>query len=177
MQTSDRVLARRYAKAFFETVKAADAPRLRKDLAVAIKLLRDHQGALRHPLTPASGKSRLLREQLGDQVGEESRRFIEYLIKRKRYMLLPFVAAEMERIIDEETKTARAHVRVARPLDEAGKSELQKRLSKYLGKEVILDVKEDPALIGGIVVKVGDKVLDASVTRQLERLREKFLAA
>ena len=177
MQTSDRVVARRYAKAFFESVKPDAAARLRRDLSGSIKSLRDKQSVLRHPLLPVSEKAKVLHKVLGDQVGSETLRFLELLIKRKRFELLPYVSAEFERIADEETKVARAHVRVAHPLGEHAQAELEKKLAKYLGRTVVLDVKVDAALIGGIVVKVGDKVLDASASRGLERLKEKLLAA
>lgn len=177
MQSSDRVLAKRYARALFQSAAEGQAPRLRKELGAALKVLRDHQAALRHPLLPAAEKARLLRGALGEQAREDTRRFLEVLIRRKRFELLPAVAAEFEQIADEAAQTARAHVRVARPLAEPERAALESRLARVLGRAVVLDVKEDPTLIGGIVVRVGDQVLDASVARQLERLKEKLLAA
>lgn len=173
MQTSDRVVARRYARALFESSRS-DPATLRKELSAALRGLRDQQTTLRHPLLAAGEKSKLIRRVLGGQLSADTAQFLDLLIRRKRFDLLPYIAAELERIADEETKVARAHVRVAFALGEAEKAALQQRLEKYLGRSVAMDLKEDPALLGGIVVKVGDRVLDASITRQLERLREKL---
>lgn len=177
MASNDRVLAKRYAQALFENAGAAQSARVRKELGAALKLLRNHTAALRHPLSAPAEKVRLMKELVGDQVGADVRRFLELLILRKRFELLPYAAAEMEKIADEATRTARAHVRAARPLSDAEKAEIEKRLGAYLKKTVIADVKEDPSLIGGLVVKVGDLVLDASVLRQLSRMKEKLLSA
>src|SRR3954467_13540232 len=108
MQTSDRVAARRYAKALFETAKPEDSGRLRRDLAAALKGLRPQQASLRHPLMPLADKAKLLHKVLGDSVGSETLRFLEILLKRKRFDLLQVIAGEFEKIADSETKVARA---------------------------------------------------------------------
>lgn len=177
MKASDRTLARRYAKALLE---AADSPearaRVAPDIGHALRLLREHEVRLRHPMVPAAEKARLLEAAFGRQVSDATRRFVELLLKKKRFGLLALVAKEVESLADEGAGIRRALVRSAAPLGEEEKGRLARTLEGFLGGRVIVDVKEDPALIGGLVVRAGDWVLDASLKRHLERLKSRFLA-
>jgi F-type H+-transporting ATPase subunit delta len=77
-----------------------------------------------------------------------------------------------EQLLDEEHGIKRAEVVAATGLDEEAVSSLKGTLKKLVGQEVQLEVKEDPSLIGGVVARVGDLVLDGSVKSQLESLKD-----
>ena len=84
------------------------------------------------------------------------------------------IARVYGRLAADKRGVAKAVVRTARPLSADAQKTLSSHLKKFAGKDVELDVKEDPELIGGVTVKIGDWVLDSSLRGQLRRLRESF---
>ena len=173
MQASDRVLAGRYAAAIFEAALGkSETPKVQADLAAAQKILADKTGVLRHPRVSPADKKKLLRSELGSGVGATTLRFLELLIDKKRYDLFPLIVVDYALRAAAQSGVAKACVRTARPLSADAEKTLSSRLKTFAGKDIELDVKEDPALIGGLVVKIGDWVLDSSLRGQLRRMRE-----
>jgi F-type H+-transporting ATPase subunit delta len=176
MQSSERLLAGRYARALFEAAAARkEEDRVRRELAEAARALREHEKAFLHPLLPAGEKKALLKK-LVKGVSPVTQRFLELLVERKRWALLAAAAQGYERALDESRKTVRAQVRSARALPADEQERLRKRLEAFVGKTVQLELREDPELIGGVVVRMGDWVLDASLAHRLRRMRENFVA-
>ena len=175
MQASDRVLAGRYAAALFAAAAGrAEERKVQTDLAAAAKILSDKTGVLRHPRVSPADKKKLLQSELAGKVGATTLSFLELLINKKRYDLLPLMAADYGRLAAEKSGTAKAVVRTARALSADAQKMLAARLKIFAGKDIELDMKEDPELIGGVTVKIGDCVLDSSLRGQLRRLRERF---
>lgn len=175
MRASDRVLAGRYAAALFAAAAGrTEELKVQTDLAAAAKIPPGKAGILRHPRVSPADKKKLLRSELSGKVGATTLRFLELLIDKKRYDLLALMAADYGRLAAEKSGTARAVVRTARALSADAQKTLADRLKIFAGKDIELDVKEDPELIGGVTVKIGDWVLDSSLRGQLRRLRERF---
>lgn len=175
MQASDRVLAGRYAAALFQAASAkSEAPKVQADLVLAAKILSEKTSVLRHPRVSLADKKKLLKDCLGSAVGTTALRFLELLVDKKRYDLFVLASAVYGRLLAEKSGTAKAVVRTARPLSADAQKLLMARLKTFAGKEIELDVKEDPELIGGLTVKIGDWVLDSSLRGQLRRMRESF---
>lgn len=175
MQASDRVLAGRYAAALFQAASAkSEEQKVQADLGAAHKLLLDAMPALRHPRVPPASKKKLLHDALGGKVGATTLKFLELLVDKKRFELMVMVSANFAKLAAEKRGAAKAHVRTAAPLSPETQRELAAKLKKFTGKEIELDVKEDPELIGGVTVKIGDWVLDSSLRGQLRRLKESF---
>ena len=173
MRASDRVLAGRYAAALFQAAVAkSEAPQVRADLATAAKILSDKTPVLRHPRVSPEDKKKLLKTSLGSAIGATSLRFLELLVDKKRYDLFALAAVDYGRLLAEAGGTAKAVVRTARPFSADARKALLARLKTFVGKDIELDVKEDPELIGGLTVKIGDWVLDSSLRGQLRRMRE-----
>jgi F-type H+-transporting ATPase subunit delta len=175
MQASDRVLAGRYAGALFQAAdKKGDDQKVAADLGVARDLLLDGTVALRHPRVSVADKKKLLHAKLDGKVGTTTLRFLELLIEKKRYELFAMIAAVYGRLAADKRGVAKAHVRTAAPLSADAQKTLAARLKIFAGKDIELEIKEDPELIGGVAVKIGDWVLDSSLRGQLRRLRESF---
>jgi len=175
MQASDRVLAGRYAAALFQAAAAkGEEQKVQADLGSAHKLLLDAMAALRHPRVPPSSKKKLVHDALGDKVGATTLAFLDLLVDKKRFDLMIMVSAVYAKLAAEKRGAAKAHVRTAAALSADAQQQLVAKLKKFTGKEIELDVKEDPELIGGITVKIGDWVLDSSLRGQLRRLKESF---
>ena len=175
MQASDRVLAGRYASALFQAaaVKGEDQ-KVSADLGVARDLLLDAAAPLQHPRVSVADKKKLLRARLEGRVGATTLRFLELLIEKKRYELFVMIASVYARLAADKRGVAKAVVRTAAPLSDDARKTLAARLKTFAGKDVELEIKEDPELIGGIAVKIGDWVLDSSLRGQLRRMRESF---
>ena len=175
MQASDRVLAGRYAAALFQAASAkGEEQKVQADLGSAHKLLLDAMAVLRHPRVPPASKKTLLHDALGDKVGATTLKFLELLVDKKRFELMVMVSANYAKLAADKRGSAKAHVRTAKPLSADEQKLLAAKLKTFSGKEIELDVKEDPELIGGIAVKIGDWVLDSSLRGQLRRMKESF---
>ena len=97
---------------------------------------------------------------------------MEFLIEKKRFGLLSVVAGNFDRLILQARQVVRARVRAARPLSEADRKRLRESLEAFTGAGVELDVAQDPELLGGVTVRLGDWVLDSSLRGQLQSLKE-----
>lgn len=171
---SDRSLARRYARAFYARVGREGAAQAAGELAAAARTLAGTAGTLRHPRVTLEAKKRLLRESLQGSVSEGTLRFLELLVDKKRFELLAAVAEDFARLCDEERGILHACARSAAALDPGQTEALKARLKRFFGKEIALEVRVDPELIGGAVVRAGDWVFDASLQGELSRLRERL---
>ena len=173
MQASDRVLAWRYGKALFQAAegKGQDG-KLQAELSAAHGGLLDCQKLLHHPRVPAAEKKKQLALRLSGKVSPVVLRFLELLIDKKRFDLLPMVAVDVTKLVAEKNHLAKAHVRTARPLSADAQQKLKDKLKNFAGKNIELDIKEDPELIGGLIVRLGDWVLDSSLRGQLKGMRE-----
>jgi F-type H+-transporting ATPase subunit delta len=175
MQASDRVLAGRYAAALFQAAAAkGEEQKVQADLGSAHKLLLDAMAALRHPRVPPASKKKLVHSALDGKVSAMTLKFLDLLVDKKRFDLMIMVSAVFAKLAAEKRGAAKAHVRTAAALSPEAQQQLAAKLKKFTGKDIELDVKEDPELIGGITVKIGDWVLDSSLRGQLRRLKESF---
>ena len=91
-------------------------------------------------------------------------------------MLIPEIASEYRMLIDESENRVHANVTVAREPTEPERDALARQLSRLLGKRVVPHISLNPAILGGVIVKVGDTVMDGSVRRRLATLRQRMLA-
>ena len=175
MQASDRVLAGRYAAALFQAAaNKGEEQKVQADLGSAHKLLLDSLSSLRNPRVPPASKKKLLHEAVGGKVGVMTLKFLDLLVDKKRFDLMVMVAVVYAKLAAEKRGAAKACVRAAAPLSSDELQLLAAKLKIFTGKEIEFDVKEDPELIGGLTVKIGDWVLDSSLRGQLRRLKESF---
>lgn len=174
-------LARRYARALLEIGIAKgnfeELGRQLDDLAALYSGSRDLTEALTNPVF-AQSRRRAVLEAILDRTAAApiTRNFVLLLLDRERMPYLPAIARELRAMVDERAGRVRVSVTSARPLSADHVASVQAALEKTSGKKVVLDKKEDPALLGGVVAKVGDVLYDGSVRTQLERMRERFLA-
>lgn len=98
--------------------------------------------------------------------------FFSLLLEKNRMGALSGIAQYYEKLWDEASNIARARIVTARPLKEQARSALEKALEELTSKKIKSEIEEDASLIGGVVVKIEDVVLDGSVRAQLEGLKE-----
>jgi F-type H+-transporting ATPase subunit delta len=180
---SPRAVAARYARALLDvTVASGDPDRVERDLADLAALLREAPALatlLAHPGLPLARKRALL-EALFGRLGEPDptvRRLLTMLVERGRTRLLPEVHEAYRTRLMEHRRMVQARVTTAAPLAPALVDRLASRLSAVTGRQVQLVVEVDPTLMGGVVARIGSLVYDGSLTRQLERLKERLQQA
>jgi F-type H+-transporting ATPase subunit delta len=129
---------------------------------------------LESPRIAADQKSAVLTKALGDRVPRLFLRFLQQLVKNRRQMLIPTVANEYDTLLDASAGIVHARVTVARETADDERDAIAARLSAIVGKTVVPHLAVDPSIIGGVVVRIGDTVMDGSVRRKLALLRRRM---
>ncbi len=172
-------VARRYAQALMQIAEEQNAVEpVAADLAsvgAALKASRELRLLLASPVVREGKKKAVLQELWGSRLRPTTMAFLLLLTHKQRERLLPEVIEEFSALRDRTLGVVGAEVRTAVPISAAQEAELGAGLSRSTGKTVRIRTAIDPAIRGGLLVRIGDTVVDASVRRQLERLRERLL--
>ena len=175
----DSTIARNYAETLL--VLATRAQDLRgwgkmlTDVASAIQENPTLRLFLESPKVSGAQKSEVIGKAFSDRMPRLMLRFLQTLIAHRRQMLIPEIAQEYLNLVDAVEGRIHARVTVARETDDAARTAIAGQLSRVFGKEVVPHISVDPAIMGGVVVHVGDTVLDGSVRKRLASLRRKML--
>ncbi len=169
--------ALKYAKGLFIAGKELNKVKeFGEELKKFTAWLRENPEILRvfqSPIYPPEVKMEILQEILKYfRVDPEIERFLKLLIERRRIQYLEEIVSMYQALLDEELGIARGEVITAFPLEEGEKRELEEALKGILKKEVILEAKVDPEIIGGVKIKIGDYIWDGTLKSQLEKFKE-----
>lgn len=177
----DSTIARTYAEALLEIARAEDAvERYGEQLQQFAGLMetdREFRLFLETPRIDTSIKKATLRDAFGRKLPEKLLRFLLVMIDKRRQRLLPSIADSYSDLVHEHFGRIQVRITAARDLDVKVKAQLKKRLSELLGKEVIPTFHVDERIIGGVIIRVGDRVMDGSIRRRLQLLRRSLLKA
>ncbi len=171
--------ARRYAEAAFEVAvrdDAVEAWRNELDTAAAVVAEERIGRALANPAIPLDTRIATAETTFGRLVGPKVLNLISLMLRRGRIQELPRLAAEFRRLDDERQGVTRASVTSTLPLEPDEVRALEQRLASATDRRVALDLKVDPSLLGGLVVRLGDRLVDGSVRSRLERLRNRLVS-
>jgi F-type H+-transporting ATPase subunit delta len=175
----DTTIARNYAEVLLELARRAEDLRgwgeMIDSVANAVESDRRLRVFLESPRVSAQQKSEIFQKAYGAVLPRTLVRFLQSLVTHRRQMLIPEIAHEYQDLVDQVEGRVHASVTVARPADDADRKMVTDQLSRALGKEVVPHFNVNPAIIGGVIVRVGDTVLDGSVRRRLATLRAKML--
>ena len=176
---STRASAARYARALLDVaIKESNPEQAERELTAFIDLLQRHpdlQKALTHPAVGAAGK-RAVVQQLVDRLkpSPPAGKLLLLLADRDRLALLPDLLEVYRERLMEHLQIVRAEITTAEPLAQDRASALQQRLAAATGRAVTLTTKVDPAIIGGMVTRIGSVVYDGSVATQLQAIRQRL---
>jgi len=101
--------------------------------------------------------------------------FIRYLLAKRRIVLLPNIERAFNLLLQEKLGRIEAGITVAQEISEVTVGKLEKAISRYSGKEVTVNITIDPAIIGGIVTRIGSVVIDGSIHTQLNQIRQSII--
>lgn len=175
------VVARRYAKALFAVGQKSGGESLDafgKELSALAGVLDESPEAFsffRNPAFSAEEKKSVLKtiaETLS--VGTMMQNFCDLLADKGRVDVLPGIAADFQSMLDQKNGVISGSLVTAFELSDARRKELTEKLEKQTGSKLDLEFDADPTILGGVVLKVGDKVLDASLRAQLDILKEQI---
>jgi F-type H+-transporting ATPase subunit delta len=172
-----RTSATRYAKALLDVAaKESDPAQVERDLGVLVRAMRDHdelRRALANRATPAAVRVNVMRA-LAERASVQPpvAKLVAILAERGRLDLLPDLLDVYRERLLAHNNVMRGSVTTATPLAPENVEALARSLGTLTGKEVRLEVAVDPALIGGVVARLGSTVYDGSIRTQLEKLKQ-----
>jgi len=166
-------IARNYAEALFA---AGDQYGPLID-AVGAAVQADEQVAavLASPRVSKAAKGQLLERALKGEAPDEFVRFLQAVVRRGRQGLLGEIAQEYQGLLDEKLNRVHAGVTRASEADARTQKQVVDRLAKALGLEVRAFFRNDPRILGGVIVRIGDRIYDGSVRRRLTALQRRML--
>jgi len=168
-------IARPYALAAFETAREAKELSIWNDfLDVAATMVNDKtvQKLLANPFTSSEKLFELFHYILSSYINTERQNFLLLLIQNKRLGLLPEISKLFHLYHAAFEKMSKVKIITAIQIEKEYKEKLSHSLSKRMGSDITLECEIDPNIIGGAIIKLGDKVIDGSIRGQLNRLRE-----
>ncbi len=175
---SNQTVARNYAEVLFDIAGRSTQPDRYADLidavAAAVQTTPRLQAVLMSPRIPKTEKARFLGAALKD-TPRDFVLWLQALVKRGRQGILREVASEYLALVDEKMNRVRASVTLARQPDEKLRRTIEENLGRQLDKQVIATYVVEPDILGGAIIRVGDRVLDGSVRRRMTKLRRQLL--
>ena len=180
--SSQATIAERYARAIFELgvetgTLAALADQVGK-FAAAYQSSLDLRSVLENPIVPVEHRQQILAEvanRLG--FGPFALNTVRYLASRRRLGALPDIKKRLDSLSDEKAGVVRATVTSAEKLPESFYQRLSEQLATLVGQKVVLDRREDPTLLAGVVTRIGDNTIDGSIRGRLDQLERQLLSS
>lgn len=177
MAQKDRVV-NGYAQALFAVAEAEGSLEAVEDelfrFGKAVEREPGLRDALVDPSLPVDRKKAILQDLLGDRASPHTLGLLGFIVDQGRAKELPRIVTALAEVSAERRRKAVAEVRVAVPLDATRRGRLEKALARATDREVDLKVLVDPAVIGGVVARVGDQVFDGTIRRRLDLARERL---
>lgn len=174
---SESAVSARYARAIFElSLETGEDLGPIRDFAAAYKGSPELQSILDNPLVDAAQRTAVL-ETVAERVGVRGAALnaIRILASRHKLRALPGIAAALGSLSDRHAGIVRATVTSAEPLSESVYQRIESELSTAVGRKIVLERKQDPTLIGGIVTRIGDNTIDGSIRGRLNEVERQLL--
>lgn len=173
-------VARRYAQALYEIAQAKNTLEAMeqelKAVAEAVEGTRELQKVLYHPQVLSGEKKAILKALFADKVSAETMKFLGLIVEKRRENYIAGISAEFSALANEARGKVAAEVTTAVEIGEDQKQDLVKVASRLAGKEVEPTFAVDPSLIGGVVVKIGSKVVDGSIKTRLASIKSRLMS-
>jgi F-type H+-transporting ATPase subunit delta len=178
---TNKAAAIRYARALFDVAvkEQSDLEQIERQLAEFLDLFTQHptlEHVMMNPAVPATRKRATVAE-LTTRLGIASvlAKLLALLAERDRLILLPDLLSTYRDKLLDHRQVVRAEVTTAAALTAERAQEVERRLAQATGRTVTVAARVDPAIIGGLVARVGSIVYDGSVSRQLEKIKNRLV--
>ncbi len=172
-------VAKRYAKSILDTVnEQTSAQALMDDLRNVETILKssdDLYFALTNPIVSAKDKEEIIDAVFQKDTSETVRNALKVLIQKNRFNFIYSIIGHFAQLVDEINNTINIDVTCAIELDEKKKNKIQEKLKQKLQKIVNVDYKVNTSIIAGLVYKIGDDIIDASINHKIEELKKEIM--
>ena len=169
-------IAKKYSQAIFSLAKEENnLIEYREDLNEVWELIndtKDLKNALFHPRIMPEDKKSILKRVFAEEIYERIFNFLNLLVDKRRFVYIESIVNEFNQLVNKEEDILEVEVTSAIELDEKLKNKLRDKLEQQLDYKIILRHKVDSDIIGGIVLQIGDKIIDGSIQNELYSLRE-----
>lgn len=167
-------VARRYARALVKS--AVDYVRMDANaLREIVHSSEEFRELLSNPLIPPKEKSRIIKEMFEGKLHIVTLNFLDTLIERRRESLLPEILSAFEDELDRVEGTLVVKAVTAVPMSREQMEKLEDKISSLTGRKVRLETSVDPSIKGGILIKIGDRTIDATIDTAFQKLRENLI--
>ena len=177
----ETTVARNYAEALFSLAeKHGKQDVFAASLSEIGEMLDQNAGIrafLETPKVDSAAKKKALRSALGGRVDPLVLNFLLVVLEKRRQRLISAIAAEFRTLLDEKMGRVHVQVTLAHPADAATEQGIATELTRILGRTAIPHITVDPKIVGGIVVRYGDSILDGSIRRRLAGMRSRLYEA
>lgn len=165
----------RYAQALLSVAQDSNiVDQVGQDMNSLLNLLKESQDLrefLESPVFKVDDKKSVLNRVLGDSIHPYTKNFLQVLVDRRRIVLLEGICKQFQALLRKLNQTVLAEVTTVHELTDDQKRSLQEKVMAMTGaRSVELETKLDPDLIGGVIIKIGSQVIDASLRGQLRRI-------
>ena len=171
-------IARRYAEAMFDIgLKQNKLDQTLDDVREMARVFANRKLAylLREPKVPLQRKETALRQALASKVLPSSLNLALLVVQRDLVELMPNIASELEQLVLNYKNQAKAEVTTATKIDDAQMALIKQALERRTNKTIILQTRIQPDILGGVIARVGDQLIDGSVRYRLSLLRQQLL--
>ena len=171
-------IARRYAGAMFDIgLKQHSLERTLEDVRGIAQVFAHRKLAylLREPKVPAQRKETAIRQALANKLLPTSLNLALLVVQRELVDIMPNIANELEQLVLNYKNEAIADVTTAKQIDDAQLTQIKQALEKRTGKTIIAHTRVQPDILGGVIARVGDQVIDGSIRSRLAALRQQLL--
>lgn len=176
----ETTIARNYAQALLALARKSEDlqgwGRMIDDVANAVQRDTRLQNFLEAPQISADQKNEVLSKAFEDRAPRLFLRYLQRLVKNRRQMLIPEIANEYRDLVDEVEGRIHAQVTLAKEPDGEHRAAIARHLTHIVGMPVVPQVRVNPNILGGIIVRIEDRVMDGSLRRRLGVLRGRMLA-
>lgn len=171
-------IARRYAEAIFDIARKQNTiDRTLEDVQEIAKVFSNRKVAylMTEPKVPAKRKETAIRQALASKVLPTSLNLTLLVVQRELVEAMQNIANELEKLVLDYKNEAKAQVTTAAPMDEAQSNSVKQALERRTGKTILMQTRVQPEILGGVVARVGDQVIDGSIRYRLSALRRQLL--
>ncbi|HLX56063.1 MAG TPA: ATP synthase F1 subunit delta [Ktedonobacteraceae bacterium] len=171
-------IGRRYAEAIFDIARKQNSiDRTLEDIQGIASLFSKRTLAylLNEPKIPAKRKEAVIRQELGPKVLPTSLNLALLVVQRQLVEAMPNIARELAQLVLDYKNQAIAEVTTAAPMDEQQLNSVKQALEHNTGKTILMRTKVQPEILGGVVARVGDQVIDGSIRHRLAAMKQQLL--
>lgn len=174
------VVAERYAEALFglaqESRQEARYGGILDDIDAMTQDYPDFLRILQHPVVKRADKKTMLTQLFEGKIPQELLNFLHFLVDKKRENYLREIVVVYRRLLNAHNKTVFTEVITAEPMQKKTQDILQQQLEGYLGQQVVMRCETDPSLLGGVTIKIGDRLIDGSLRTRLNEMAQTLVS-